>query len=47
MASHKFKDIPLNTDFLLKIAPVIAGIRAYHQHSTVGLDHFPRPPAGA
>ncbi|MEI6397802.1 MAG: lysophospholipid acyltransferase family protein [Pseudomonadota bacterium] len=42
MSSHKFKDIPLNKDFLLKIAPVIAGIRVYHQHSTVGLDHIPK-----
>ncbi len=42
MASHKFKDIPPNTDFLLKLAPVIAGIRIYHQHSTVGLENFPK-----
>jgi 1-acyl-sn-glycerol-3-phosphate acyltransferase len=37
----KFTDIPFNKDYLLRLAPVIAGIRIYHQHSTVGLDTMP------
>lgn len=32
---------PMNRDILLKLAPVIAGIRAYHNHKAVGLDSIP------
>lgn len=32
---------PLNTDFLIRLAPVIAGVRAYHQHTAKGLDTLP------
>ena len=41
MAKPTFKDIPLNTDYLLRLAPVVAGMRAYHHHSTIGMDHIP------
>lgn len=35
------KDLPLNKEYLLKIAPVISAMRVYHEHSTVGLDQIP------
>lgn len=35
------KDLPLNKEYLLKIAPVISAMRVYHDHSTVGLDQIP------
>lgn len=31
----------MNTEALLKLAPVIAGIRSYHHHTVVGLEHIP------
>jgi 1-acyl-sn-glycerol-3-phosphate acyltransferase len=31
----------LNTDFLIRLAPFIAGIRTYHQHSARGLETLP------
>jgi 1-acyl-sn-glycerol-3-phosphate acyltransferase len=41
MTQPKLTDIPLNKDYLLRLAPVIAGIRLYHQHGTVGLETMP------
>ena len=35
------KDLPLNKEYLLKIAPVISAMRVYHEHSTIGLDQIP------
>lgn len=35
----------MNTEVLLKLAPVIAGIRTYHHHSVVGLEHLPEKSA--
>jgi 1-acyl-sn-glycerol-3-phosphate acyltransferase len=35
------KDLPLNKEYLLKIAPVISAMRVYHNHSSVGLDKIP------
>lgn len=40
-AKPTLKDLPLNKDYLLKIAPVIAAMRVYHEHSTVGLEKLP------
>ena len=31
----------MNTESLLKLAPVLAGIRLYHKHKVVGLEHLP------
>ena len=31
----------MNTDHLLRLAPVLAGIRLYHHHSVVGIEHLP------
>lgn len=31
----------MNTDLLIKLAPFIAGVRAYHHHSAMGLDTMP------
>jgi len=35
------KDLSLNKEYLLKIAPVISAMRVYHKHSTVGLQNIP------
>jgi 1-acyl-sn-glycerol-3-phosphate acyltransferase len=42
MNESPHKELPLNTDLLLRVAPVMAAIRAYHQHTTVGLDKIPK-----
>ena len=31
----------MNTDLLIKLAPFIAGVRAYHHHTALGLDKLP------
>jgi 1-acyl-sn-glycerol-3-phosphate acyltransferase len=38
----RLQEISLNREYLLKLAPVIAGMRLYHQHSTIGLENLPK-----
>jgi 1-acyl-sn-glycerol-3-phosphate acyltransferase len=38
----RLQEISLNREYLLRVAPLIAGMRLYHQHSTVGLDNIPK-----
>lgn len=35
----------VNTEALLKVAPILAGLRAYHDHSIVGSEHLPETSA--
>ncbi len=41
-AKPTLKDLPLNKEYLLKIAPIVSAMRVYHEHSTVGLEHIPK-----
>jgi 1-acyl-sn-glycerol-3-phosphate acyltransferase len=41
MPKQSHQDSSLNIDYLLRLAPIISGVRLYHQHSTVGLDRLP------
>lgn len=42
MVRQKIEEVPMNIENLIRLAPVIAGIRAYHHHSTVGMDQLPK-----
>ena len=35
----------LNTEALLKVVPILAGLRAYHDHSVVGTEYLPEKTA--
>jgi 1-acyl-sn-glycerol-3-phosphate acyltransferase len=41
MSQKTTAEDPLKTDFLIRLAPFIAGIRAYHHHSVKGLETLP------
>jgi 1-acyl-sn-glycerol-3-phosphate acyltransferase len=42
MVRQKIEELPMNIENLIRLAPVVAGIRAYHRHSTVGMDQLPK-----
>ncbi|MCX6116510.1 MAG: lysophospholipid acyltransferase family protein, partial [Proteobacteria bacterium] len=42
MSKKVSSDPSLNVEYLLRLAPIISGVRLYHQHSTIGLHNIPK-----